>query len=235
METRIIYQYFGSEDSSDRDIVFFVPELPATIEARSQWCKSLAEAHRHNTNDHRRLNANLAVTTHGSLLQVYKGTTDELNNALYVTYALHQQDFEPQIRQRLPRNTDLKFIRCTRMLLSALTRTVFRATVKQALQGGIHQRIAALKTIDFGQVETTAKGYKPEDIRKLAAFQLGQTLALDAGIELYTKNRIALYYPQLSDYLQRKTPVQTQALNDMLVTFISRLEQRVPHMTTTEE
>lgn len=236
METNtIIYQYFGSEDSRDRDIVFFVPGLPPTLEARSNWCKALAQAHRDNNRDDRPINANIAIATGGRLLEVHKGTTDELNNALYVTYCLHRQDFEPQVRQRLPRNTDLKFIRCTRMLLSALTKTVFRAEVKRALQGNIQQRIAGLRTIDFEQVKETTKGYSPEDIRKLAAFQLGQTLALDKGLELYTKSRIAFYYPQLQDYLQRAPQAPAGALNDLLAVFINRLEQRVVHMHTTEE
>ncbi len=121
------------------------------------------------------------------------------------------------------------------MLLSALTKTVFRAEVKRALQGDIQQRIATLSMIDFGQVKETTKGYSPGDIRKLAAFQLGQTLALDKGLGLYTKSRIAFYYPQLQDYLQRAPQAPAGALNDLLAVFITRLEQRVEHMPTTEE
>ena len=229
------YQYFGSGDSTDIDVVFFVAELPATIQERSILCKALASQYFETNEGGKRVNANLAVLEKGCVVEVYKGTADELNNALYYTYVLHQQDFDNQVIRVLPRNTDLKFIRCARMLLSALTRTVFRKIVKQALQADLQAKIKALKQIDLQQLAITEKGFGLTDIKKLMAFQLGQTLALGSGKEVYTKQEIITCYPQLSLYLQRIADTNTDALAALLGIFAATLEERAKMMTLTEE
>ncbi len=162
----ISWQYFGSEDSTDTDVVFFVEALPQTIQKRSDLCKILIDRHPGESQATKRINANLAVLKEGQVIQVYKGTADELNNALYHTYTLHRQDFDNQIGKLLPRHIDLKFIRCARMLLSALTQTTFRKTVKPALQSGLQARMAALKQIDLQQLTATEKGLSVTDIKK---------------------------------------------------------------------
>lgn len=230
------YQYFGSGDSTDTDVVFFVAELPATIQERSILCKAMVSQYFGTNEAGKKVNANLAVLKSGRLVAVYKGTADELNNALYYTYTLHQQDFDNQVTQLLPRNTDLKFIRCARMLLSAMTRTVFRKTVKLALQADLQAKINALKQIDLQQLAVIEKGLGLKDIKKLMAFQLGQTLALASGKEVYTKQEIITCYPELSPYLHRiAADTDTEALAALLRIFTATLEKRVKTMTFTEE
>lgn len=231
----MIWQYFGSEDSTDTDIVFFVAELPATIQQRSELCKACVSGYAALNEAAKKVNGNLAVLNKGQITDVYKGTADELNNALYYTYHRHKQDFDNQVKKVLSRNIDLKLIRCTRMLLSAMTRTAFRKEVKMALQSGLGTRMAVLKQIDWQQLKEPEKGFTLIDIKKLMAFQLGQSMALISGKEVYTKGDIAFCYPQLSPYLQRQTGTGTEALAAMLSAFILHMEQRMKGMAFTEE
>lgn len=231
----MIWQYFGSEDSRDKDVVFFIDVMPATIKERAAYSKMLVSRYFGQTKDDSAINANLAVLNAGQLLQAYKGTTDELNNALYHTYDLHRQDFDNQVKQVLPRDVNLKWIRATRMLLSVLTRTVFRKEIKLALQSDLQTRVSTLKRIDLEQLTQTEKGFTLTDIKKLMAFQLGQTLALDAGNEVYTKRGVASCYPQLIPYLQRIPGTDALALGALLQTFSTTLEQKITTMPFTEE
>jgi hypothetical protein len=128
----ITYQIFGSASSEDLDVVFFVKEL-GSIAENSSTAKELATQLALRLNTKKRINPNLAIVSDGKLTAVYKGTVDELNNALFHTYALHQQEFPIQITVLLPRDLELKIIRCARTMLSYFTKTARRAEVKSAL------------------------------------------------------------------------------------------------------
>lgn len=229
------YQYFGSADSLDTDIVFFVDQLPSTIRECSDLCKALSEAHAGKKQSILPVNGNLAVLQDGYITQVHKGTADELNNALYDTYSLHRQDFPLMISGPLQRDIQLKFLRCTRIILSALTRTLYRRQVKKALQEDLANRIFVLKQTDLELITETAKGFSLTDIQKLLAFQLGQTLLLHNGTEVYTKQAVAQRYPQLVPQLYRSPSASVAGLNIVLQEFITALEERLPHMDRTEE
>lgn len=125
-----IYQIFGSENSLDVDVVFFIEEMPETIVEKlalsKEFSKSITSFF-----PEKEINANLAVCKNGHLVEVYKGTTDELNNALFYTYSFHEQKQENQITKLLLRDVDLKFLRSIRMILSFLSRTEYRILVKK--------------------------------------------------------------------------------------------------------
>mgnify|MGYP001801201910 CR=1 FL=1 len=111
------FQIFGSSDSLDLDVVFFVEKLGAIHENFLQ-AKELSIMLNDFLNTSKRINANLAIVRDGVVKGVYKGTIDELNNALFHTYLLHQQYFDQRIAQLLPRNLELKLIRTLRKTLS---------------------------------------------------------------------------------------------------------------------
>lgn len=79
-----IYQIFGSENSLDVDLVFFVEKMPETIVEKLTLSKDLSKLIVP-VFPEKVINANLAVCKNGHLVEVYKGTTDELNNALFYT------------------------------------------------------------------------------------------------------------------------------------------------------
>ena len=77
----------GSRDSMDEDNLYLVDTIPSFEE-----CKTLC--------DNRSDNGNLAVVREGVVVDSYKGLPDEVNNSLFHTYALHEQDFPCPVASR---------------------------------------------------------------------------------------------------------------------------------------
>ncbi|MEM7037088.1 MAG: hypothetical protein AAF570_08935, partial [Bacteroidota bacterium] len=212
------FQIFGSPDSTDYDLVFFLPELPPTIEARAQRCKDLqALFQNHLASENwpqKPLNANLAQIHNGVIIAVHKGTPDELNNACFTTYAHFTQPHPLQISRTIPRDLPLKTARCLRIVCSMLSRSQFRPQVKPALKGSIADLHAAVSALDLSvPVDNRSKRLPTPDLYKTIAFQLGQTLALYAGIECYTKGEIADFLPDLRPFLLRESELPLQLLD----------------------
>src|SRR5690606_37257030 len=104
---------------------------------------------------------------------------------------------------------------------------------KIALRSDLSQRLQALSSIDLQLVTSNNKGYSLVDLRKVLAFQMGQTLALNSGEELYTKRGIMQLYPKLTPYLERLADADMQNLNDLLKCFLLALAERLPKMKRT--
>ncbi|MBE8726804.1 hypothetical protein [Flavobacterium hungaricum] len=224
-----IYQIFGSENSLDVDLVFFVEEMPETIVEKLSLSKELTDSIKANFPE-KVINANLAVCKNGRLIEVYKGTTDELNNSLFYTYGFHQQEYDNQINTLLKRDIDLKFLRSTRMILSFLSKTEYRAAVKSALRSDLEEKIQTLEKIDLNQISSFGKNTNYQDILKSIAFQLGQSISLHEGNELYTKNQIAESFPELRKYLFREENCDCENLQNYLLKFAVILKNRMPKM-----
>lgn len=218
------YQLFGSQYSQDIDVVFFVEKIPETTAECAALSRLLCSTFPKNKPDKRVVNGNLAVCENGQLTAVFKGTTDELNNALFYTYSLHEQQFENKICLLLERDIDLKFLRATRTILSYFTRTAYRKQIKAALQGDIDRKFQVLNECDWG--ELFEKDASNVDMFKSIAFQLGQSLALAQGVELYTKSAIAGHFPHLSPFLDRITPSDFTDLHTIFALFRTELDNR---------
>lgn len=218
------YQFFGSADSADVDVVFFVDEIPDTIRLCSALVMTLTQKLTAQKSLTRPVNGNLAVCKEGVLLQVFKGTADELNNSLFYTYDLHIQDFENAISRLLKRDTDLKFLRSARMILAWFTRTRHRVAIKEALRQDIDAKYDVLIQWDFPTLLT--ENHPDKNILKSIAFQIGQTLALDEGKELYTKKEIALHFPALAPFLNRQETPDFHSLNGLFLLYLSKLNHR---------
>lgn len=203
----------GSENSLDIDAYVLVPKVLERGQAK-QLCDSYKE-----------VNANLIFVENGEVKWSYKGTTDECNNSILATYGLHKQNEVCPVTHIVPRHYGLKMLRTVRGLLGYNSRTNLREIIKKALQSpSLDEKFTALRqvnlreTTDF-QKTTTIETYK------FFAFQMGQTLALlEDNKELFTKNAVAQYYPELTPYLQRveSTP---DALADFWDRFLSFTEK----------
>ena len=80
------FAIFGSHDSEDLDVMYFVDELPTL-----QECKRLAaqlEAQHQSTKE---VDVNLCVVKDCHVVTTYKGTVDEVNNMLHYTTNMHVQ------------------------------------------------------------------------------------------------------------------------------------------------
>lgn len=207
----IIAKYIhGSEDSLDTDIYYVIKELPTFYECR-KFCSENKDENR-----------NLIVIENGIVTDCFIGTNDEINNALLDTYALHEQEYPLIITQRVTRDIPLKAIRATRGILSLLSRSQYRSEIKQALKSNWTIRLQTLSNIDFTKIDFTKleKQGSPESIKKVIAFQIGQTLGLLEGEEFYTKSSIANNYPRLLPYLYRRIDSNVgnlQEAKDLLV------------------
>ena len=221
-----IFQIFGSADSQDIDVAVFVEEIP-NIKASSLLCASFREDLSELLRTDKEVNTNIAVLKDGQLIDVYKGTTDELNNALLATYALHEQIHPCQIMYKLDRDVTLKMLRCARKLLSYFSRTEHRIRIKEALRSDFKTKIEMLKTIEPDKYTDFGKKGSLIDFRKTAAFQLGQTLDLMKGKELYTKRGVAIAYPELENLLLRKEGANPKGLVQAWNDFVTASEAQL--------
>ncbi len=92
-------------------------------------------------------------------------------------------------------------------------------------------RIDLLRLVDFRNIILTKN---PLERFKNIAFQLGQTMALMDGVELYDKIRIAERYPELGVFLRREVPSDDDLgrLNDFIKMFLDRISG-IPEITRT--
>ena len=80
----IEHQIFGSEDSTDYDILCFVDSIPQIHKAHDiikKFNSDLSEIY-----TDKELNCNMAVERGGKIIQVFKGTADEVNNSAFLTW-----------------------------------------------------------------------------------------------------------------------------------------------------
>lgn len=189
----------GSADSVDNDVVYVFDTLPNREE-----CKIFCSGHPDENRNIITINDEKGIVS-----GCYKGTIDEINNSLIRTYFLHPQDYALRLTHTVKRNFILKAIRCVRIILSYLTRTEYRSQIKKVLHSqNWEDKFNYLYNFDLSKISYSnlGKDRNPTDVLKIIAFQLGQTLLLERGIEAYTKKEVADFYPDLKQALYRDNP-----------------------------
>lgn len=221
----IHFQVFGSESSQDLDCMVFVDSIPSVAESH-ELCEQYGRMIKEITKTNKEVNTNLCVVENGVVKEVFKGTEDEVNNSLYLTYDKHKQWCPIKIERMVNRDVDLKILRTCRVLLSFWSRSEMRPEIKKALRGDIYQKIKTIKDFDITKYKDLGKNVNWEDYIKVIAFQLGQTIGLIDGIELYSKESICEHYPKLCPYLGRNTSAPLDILEEYKDLFVSRIEDR---------
>ena len=228
------FQIFGSENSLDYDVMVFVDEIPEIIDQSHTLCK-MYDAELSKILTDKPLNCNLAIVEDGFIVKVFKGTPDEVNNALFYTYDFHTQYHPLLVKEPIVREYDMKILRAYRNILSFFSRSDLRAVIKPALRGNLRDKIPVMKMIDF-EVMKDFPGKKEsiKDIFKIVSFQFGQLFSLVDGFEKdsYTKNGIILNYPDLEPMINRKdlSLSDYKVLNKYLQRLIKLSEDRVDKM-----
>jgi hypothetical protein len=225
------FYIFGSENSQDYDIIVSVDHIPQNVEAAHNICKEWNTRLSKILTD-KPLNCNLGVFKDGNLVDVFKGTVDELVNVIYYTYGNHKQFYSNPITKPNDRDVDEKILRVARFLITFYSRTTMRTQIKAALRGDLKLKLAVLKQIDYTTMtDFPGKHERTEDIYKVIAFQFGQVFSLIDGheSESYTKNGIIKNYPDLSNILNRKeiTPKELETLNKYMKRYIKLIESRI--------
>lgn len=183
----------GSEDSTDLDVIYIVDEIPEMAEC-VLFCNE----------DHLE-NRNIATIENGTISWSFKGFADEVNNAILDTYPLHLQEYGLLIERSVPRDLPVKLLSVLRKSVMELRHTTLRGPARSALRKGYDARLIMLQSTDLRHLEWVLTDQEQLDRRKSLAFQFGQAIALDEGIELFTKKEIAEYFPSLKPYLFRET------------------------------
>lgn len=184
----------GSEDSLDIDVYYVFDKLPEFQECRNFCSADPTE------------NRNIIVINNGIVTDCFIGTCDEINNGLIDTYNLHQQQYPLIVNQRVERDEIMKYVRATRGILSILSKTHYRTQIKEALNNNWTKRLNTLKDIDLTNINFNNLGKRMDknDILKVIAFQIGQSLGLLEGKEFYTKSSVSNYYKDLTPFLYRQ-------------------------------
>lgn len=198
----------GSEDSLDLDVFYVFEKLP-TFKECQEFCSDKEE------------NRNVIAIENGVVVDCFKGTIDEINNGLYITYSLHKQDYENAVKKMVQRDVLIKIIRVVRCLLSHCSRTQYRELVKEALSSNSwDKKVDVLSRINFLSINDYGKTGSKQDVFKVFAFQLGQIMGLLEKEELYTKSSVAEKYVILKPFLYREKDVDVNHLQLFINRFI---------------
>ena len=203
------FQFFGSKSSIDYDVMIFIESIPESVED----CKELCEYYNKEINKiiidnnlpNKKINSNLATLKNGVIQNIHKGMICECNNSLYLTYNNFYQLYPNNIERLVSRDIDHKILRCFRIILTFLSRTIYRKEVKKSLRNNLLEKINVLKNIDFTNIDFGNRNGEPIDIWKSISFQIGQTLLLTNGIECYSKEEICNHLPELRGFIMRDT------------------------------
>lgn len=220
---KLKFQIFGSKSSQDVDCMVFIDEIPNTEECHN-LCDTFNNYITQFIGSNKPIDSNLAVIQDGFIIKTFKGDYTECNNALYFTYDLHDQHFPNQIKGKIPRDVELKLLRTCRVILSFWSRSIYRPQIKSALRGDVYEKIKVISSIDSTTIQQLGKNVQWKDYLKVMAFQLGQTIGLLEGMELYTKEDIALNFPDLEPHLMREDNVSLQVIEDYKVELMDMLK-----------
>ncbi len=221
------FQIFGSKTSQDIDVIVFVDTIIDNPYYALEECKVYDKKIAEFLKTDKKVNSHLAIVENGIIKKVLKGTEDEVNNSLIRTYDLHEQYFPNHIRAFIQRDIDLKILRTGRVLLSLISRTEYRPIVKLALQKDFKERVEALYQCDITKFQSKSlinKNVSWDDFIKVYAFQIGQTLGLLDGLELYTKEEIIDAYPELKPYILRDVDYKLDTLEKWKIIFLDRVK-----------
>lgn len=203
----------GSEDSTDCDVIYIVDKVPSPRKA-PLFCT-----------DNQDENRNIAVIEDGRILWCYKGFPDEVNNALLATYPLHSQEDMLLVRKRAARDLPIKLLSVLRKIIMEFRHTSLKPEARLSLRSGYDERVKMLRSTDLRTLLWNISELDQMERRKSMAFQLGQAIALNDGIELYTKKDIAGYIPDLEPYLYRH-PCSMDVLEKEKKVFLDIIEQK---------
>lgn len=201
----------GSEDSIDEDFYLVVDKIPTKQEFIELKKTSP-------------LDLNLITIDNGVVTGCLKGLPDEINNSIFSTFDLHEQEVENPINALVERDVLPKLSMVIRELLAFCSRTQYRTEIKKVMKpANIIERLAVLDTIDLRHINDFKKN-SMEEVYKFFAQQIGMMMPLLNGSdELFTKKSISEVYPLLEGYLYRRE-TDPKWLQDMLMIFVPTAE-----------
>lgn len=198
-----IYNIYGSQDSTDTDVVFYVDKLSAIREDRKRLVSIIKKDFKPDWN------ITLAIVKDGIITDcIYpKASPESLNNAIFNTYDLHEQDHPCKVLRYVERNTVLAIYKTIRLLCTYLTRTEYRTFIRPTVHWSfsIDLKVNKLLNIKFNElVEFNQPNMVAVDIWKTWCFYVVQNKALLNGLQIYTKADAFRYEPRSYNFIYRK-------------------------------
>lgn len=219
----ILYNIYGSPASDDYDIMVSVPDVPSS----KALCKEICIGYETRLRDYfldKEVQVNICklkeIEKNVNIVEkVYKGTPDECNNSIYMTYLYHKQYCKVMVNDKVERNIPLKLARGVRIILSFLSRGAYSSIVHDALKSkDFMKRLGVLHRLDLDLVtdsELEEKNLDRYTYYKKVTFQLGQMIGLLDGIEIYDHLTLLQAYD---------TPLYSScSLNEMKELFMEKL------------
>ncbi len=222
------YYRFGSKDSLDIDILIEHPESTG-LEKDKDLIKSIKNQY-HQIDD---WNVNIISIENGEVVKSIpsKGFPDGVNNSLYETYHLHNQKFPFPLTRKLERNIVAAIEKCLTAIFTFYKRTLqndFYESIPKEIKNGkasMELRLNKLNEIDFNLLPYD-DDTKNKNAFKSIAFNIGQTISLINGIEIYTKADLVYLHPELSSIIKRENIGLLEQLNSKKDELIKTIRKR---------
>jgi len=213
------YYFFGSPNSVDIDVMIdhpmaknlhidkqIVAELKATYPAIETW------------------DINLVRIANDQIVYAQKGLADCCHNSLYKTAGFHSQNFEIPLKVPVKRNLPLAVADCVVTLLMATKKKPHKEFYEKEVSPALKSpewavRTSVLATVDFDIPFNDVVSENSKYLKSLA-FDLGQTISLLNGIEIYTKQEVIENHPTLTDLINR---VSVRNINEIMQEKIAEL------------
>lgn len=200
------YYRFGSKDSVDVDILIDYPDATGE-EKDALLINQIKELH----NLPKNWNINLIRIEQGNVSKSIpsKGTPDSVNNSLYETYHLHSQFFKFPLDSRVDRDIGEAVERCLNAIFIFYKGTnldELYVSIPKDIKNGklpMAERLEFLASIDFEKLPYNILDKNLNSYKSLA-FRIGQTISLVDGIEIYTKQDLVYYHPELHSIIKRE-------------------------------
>jgi len=202
------YNIFGSENSTDIDVIaklnrdiseFSTEDLHQIANIFAGGLKERLSCSS--------VDVNLVNIEGGIITKSFKGVKDEINNAVYYTYHLHKQEYPCLIKKPIPRNFMKKLDYISMKVLTYFTKGKDRQIVKKGLKNKdyINTLKYLYENFDGNYLKDIKKhkGMELKNLTKKIVFYTYQLKLLKEEIEVYTKNDLIKYFPEIENAVNR--------------------------------
>lgn len=223
----LIYNKYGSSDSTDTDVVVYLKDLPDHVEDRKNLTNEIKK--KYNVN----WNIIIAKVEDGIIVDCTypKSFPSGLNNSIYLTYNNHEQEYPCQVTRLVNRNIATSVYRTIHKLQTLITRTQYRKNIRPYMHYSVDfkMKLENLLAVDFTEITTfNQQNMNDVDIWKVIAFELVQNYALlKDNISIHEKSAAVNYDKNTFNliYRQHISTKEKLYINNLIQRYISLIKE----------
>ena len=217
----IEYYVCGSKDSLDTDILLVHPDVTGIEQdkylwdpIKSKYCKQYPMICN--------WKPNLILIENGYVTKSVpsKGNSDGVHNSFFETYHLHFQKFKFPLKEKVLRDVISAIDICLERIFmfyknSSNQKDYYYSIPVQIINrsANIIERVYWLNNVDLNLPLVLKKGDEIGAYKRIA-FNIGHTISLIKGTEVYTKQELVYYHPSLECIIKRIPLESYSVLND---------------------